>query len=107
MRIAWWEGARADVRAEHAYLLVRNRRAGAAWRKRVLGAVGLLRRSPELGRVLPERGDPAYRELIVGYHIVLYAIRPERVEVIGVFDGRQDREVVLRDVLARRPIPRR
>lgn len=39
----------------------------------------------ESGRVVPERGDPEIREVIVKPYRAVYRYRPGRVEIVTVF----------------------
>lgn len=46
---------------------------------------------PESGRVVPEaRSDEPLRELIERPYRLVYAVRPDAIEVIAVLHGRQD-----------------
>jgi plasmid stabilization system protein ParE len=48
-----------------------------------------LRSFPELGRVVPERGEPNIREIVVGNYRVVYRFRREQktVEILRVWHG--------------------
>jgi toxin ParE1/3/4 len=46
---------------------------------------------PEMGRIVPEYNNPRVRELLVSPHRVIYAIREDRIDVIGVIHTAQDR----------------
>jgi len=45
---------------------------------------------PELGRVVPEIGDPAIRERFVHRYRVIYRIEQTRILMAAVIHGRQD-----------------
>ena len=45
---------------------------------------------PELGRLVPEIGDPAIRERLVHRYRIIYRLEPARVLIAAVVHGRQD-----------------
>ena len=53
--------------------------------QRIVAAADRLTRFPEIGRIVPEVGEPRLRELIVRPFRVVYRIRPDLVEVVTVF----------------------
>jgi len=53
--------------------------------QRIVAAVERLRAFPESGRIVPERSDPAIREVIVRPYRVVYRVRPGLVEIATVF----------------------
>jgi len=52
---------------------------------RIVAAADRLTQFPEIGRIVPEVGEPRLRELIVRPFRVVYRIRPDLVEVVTVF----------------------
>lgn len=53
--------------------------------RRIVAAVEHLKMYPESGRVVPERRDPAIREVIVDPYRVVYRLRGGTVEIATVF----------------------
>ena len=53
--------------------------------QRIVAAVERLRAFPESGRIVPERSDPAIREVVVRPYRVVYRVRPGLVEIATVF----------------------
>src|SRR5262245_27054275 len=53
--------------------------------RRIVAAVERLRTFPESGRIVPERGDPVIREVIVRPYRVVYRLLPGTVQIITVF----------------------
>lgn len=53
--------------------------------RRIVAAVERLTAFPESGRVVPERGTPDIREVIVKPHRIVYRVRPGAVEIATVF----------------------
>ena len=63
--------------------------------QRIVAAADRLTRFPEIGRIVPEVGEPRLRELIVRPFRVVYRIRPDLVEVVTVFrSSRQFPQIV-------------
>ena len=62
---------------------------------RIVAAADRLTQFPEIGRIVPEVGEPRLRELIVRPFRVVYRIRPDLVEVVTVFrSSRQFPQIV-------------
>jgi len=53
--------------------------------RRIIAAVDRLAAFPESGRIVPERNQPAIREVIVRPYRVVYRVRPGLVEIATVF----------------------
>lgn len=53
----------------------------------VLAAVERLILFPELGRMVPETGVPAIREIILGNYRVIYRHSGEAVEIFAIYHG--------------------
>jgi len=53
----------------------------------VLQAVERFADFPALGRVVPDIGDKAIRELILGNYRIIYRLRSEAVEVLTIHHG--------------------
>ena len=85
--VVWSAQALADVQEIHDYIARTSPRYAALVADRVVGAVGRLRDFPESGRVVPELGDQAVREVIHGAYRIVYELRAGRAEVLTVFPG--------------------
>jgi toxin ParE1/3/4 len=58
--------------------------------RRIVAAVERLQSFPESGRLVPERQNPAIREVIVGAYRVVYRLRGDVVEIATVFRGSRE-----------------
>ena len=85
MKIVWSPGAVRDVDAIRTYIAVDSQRYADLVVQRIVSAVERLTSFPESGRVVPERADPAIREVIVNPFRVVYRYQRGVVEVITVF----------------------
>jgi plasmid stabilization system protein ParE len=52
---------------------------------RIIAAVDRVESLPDSGRVVPERGDPTIREVVVRPYRIVYRRRPSGVEITTVF----------------------
>ncbi|MAZ66152.1 MAG: type II toxin-antitoxin system mRNA interferase toxin, RelE/StbE family [Kangiellaceae bacterium] len=48
---------------------------------------------PNKGRVVPELGDPSYRELFLFSYRLIYEITPSHIQIIAVIHGRRLLEI--------------
>jgi toxin ParE1/3/4 len=86
-RIVWSPLAIEDVEAIRAYVARDSRRSADLLVERLVIAVERLQANPFSGRVVPEVGDDALREVIHGNYRIVYRIRAELVEIVTVFHG--------------------
>jgi len=83
MRVIWGRNARRDLNEAISYLLEESVQAAELVGNRIRNAVNRLQKSPRIGRPGRVKGT---RELVVlrTPYIVVYRIRSNRVEVMGV-----------------------
>jgi plasmid stabilization system protein ParE len=85
VRIWWSAEAVEDLQEIHDYIARNSPRYAAVVAARLVAAVDDVRDFPESGRVVPELGDPAVREVIHGAYRVVYELRAGVAEVLTVF----------------------
>ena len=83
--IKWSPQAVRDVESIREYIAHDSQRYADLVAGRIIASVERLRAFPQSGRMVPERGDPAIREVIVGPFRVVYRHRPGTVEIATVF----------------------
>lgn len=66
--------ARADLRDIVRYVSLDNPDAAFRFGRFLISRTKLLAQSPELGRIVPEIGDPLIREIIVRSYRVVYRL---------------------------------
>lgn len=88
MKVLWTVGARADLLEVFGYVADDDIEAAARLRDRIRGATMTLREHPEIGRMVPELGNPVLRELIVRPYRAVYIIRDDQIHVLGVVHSR-------------------
>ena len=87
--VVWTEAALAQLSAIRDYIGQTSPVYAARMIERILARGPQLSQFPRSGRHVPERGDPALREVLEGPYRVIYRVRPERVEVLAIVHGRR------------------
>lgn len=91
MRLVVTRLARADLDRIREYLNERNpaaaKKVAATFRSRLR----LLKTQPNMGRPVRER--PQVRELVVLVYVLVYRVLDDRIEVLRVWHGAQDRQL--------------
>lgn len=85
MRVVWSETAINDLDGIVSYIGQSSARYAAVVVSRLILATGRLADFPESGRIVPELGDDAVREVIHGPYRIIYETRLGVVEVVTVF----------------------
>ncbi len=90
MRVVWGDGARADFEAAVGHLRAQSPAGATRVGERILEAVGLLERFPELAPPSKHRG---LRQLVVPRtpYLVIYRIAAGHVEIRAVVHAKQRR----------------
>lgn len=83
--IRWSAEAARDLEEIHAYIGRHSPRYAALTVGRLVDAVDHLAGFPASGRVVPELGDPAVREVIHGAYRVVYEVAGDALTVLTVF----------------------
>jgi plasmid stabilization system protein ParE len=83
--IKWSPQAIRDVESIRDYIAQDSPRYAELTVGRILASVERLHAFPQSGRVVPERGNPEIREVIVGPFRVVYRYRVGVVEIATVF----------------------
>jgi toxin ParE1/3/4 len=86
MRILWSPQSLGDLHAIHEYIAKDSEHYAGLTIARIFSAVERLIEFPRSGRIVPERGEPEIREVIVGRFRVVEI----RGEIGGKFGDRRD-----------------
>jgi toxin ParE1/3/4 len=89
MKVVWAETARREWTAQYRFYYSRNPDAARRMRQAVMDGARRLRDLPRLGRLGRVEGT---RELVIAGtpFLLVYDEHPARVEILHVYDGRQD-----------------
>ena len=86
-RIVWSPQAIRDVESIRAFIVQDSLAYAELTAERLVFAVERLQEFPESGRIVPERQNPAIREVIVRPYRIVYRLRDRFVEIATVFRG--------------------
>ena len=89
-RVVWAKVARHALDDAIGHIARDSRAAAHQVLNQALEAASTLTSLAERGRVVPELGDPAIREVFVYSYRLLYEIRNDTVAVIGFVHGARD-----------------
>ena len=89
-RVVWSDGALLEVEEALSYVATESPRAAARLVGQILAAAESLSTLSERGRVVPERGDPTIRELIVQPFRLIYHVAESEIVVLGLLHHRRD-----------------
>jgi toxin ParE1/3/4 len=85
-----WSPLAVDRFSEIAgYIAQDNPAAAESWIHAVFKKVENLKAFPESGRIVPETGNKAIRELIYGNYRIIYRLEEKRLSVLTVRHGKQ------------------
>lgn len=94
MTVEWMPRAEAQADEIAENISRRNPERAYFWMKGLLELVRNLERFPEMGRIIPERGNPALRELIFEKkYRVMYRVTADKVQILAIRHGRQEFEL--------------
>ena len=91
-RVAWGEGARRELDEAISFIAEDSIDSAIRVLERILESAESLNTLGERGRVVPERGDPSIRELLVDPFRLLYHAGDSDIVILGVLHQRQDYE---------------
>lgn len=89
MRVVYTRPAKADLDRIRDYLRDRNPAAATRLAALIRARLKLLSKQPRMGRPVVER--PATRELMVQAYVLVYRVLEDRIEILRVWHGAQDR----------------
>ena len=89
-RVVWSEGASRELDEATEYLSRESLRSAIGVLEGLLEAAESLADLSDRGRIVPERGDPSVRELLVDPYRLIYATRESEVVVLAVLHQRRD-----------------
>lgn len=84
-KLLWSPQALRDLEGIRDYIAADSPLYASLVVERIVARAEGLPDFPESGRVVPERNDPAIREVIVRPYRVVYRLRPNVVEIATVF----------------------
>ena len=83
-RLIWSPRSVADLEAIREHIATASDLYASLVVSRLVAAPGRLLQFPQVGRVVPEFGEPGLREIIVRPYRLVYRLRGEVIEVVTV-----------------------
>lgn len=74
-------------------------RAAKEWRRGLARRIDILRQWPLAGRTIPEFRERNLRELIFGNYRIWYRVTRDAVEIMRIWDARQEAPTQVREAL--------
>jgi len=90
MKVVWSQPAVRDLDAIREYVARDSAHYAARLVARIIDAVRLLRRFPEMGAVVPEFREAGIRERVSGNYRILYQVCSTRVLIVAVVHAARD-----------------
>ncbi|MBI5919051.1 MAG: type II toxin-antitoxin system RelE/ParE family toxin [Nitrosomonadales bacterium] len=88
-RVSWSPEALDDVDAIAAYIAKDSPFYASAVVRKILEAAQSLERFPNVGPIVPEIGEPAFRERFVYSYRLIYRVTAGQVLVVAVVHGKR------------------
>ena len=88
--VLWAPQAIDDIAAIRAFIAQDSPAYAKLIAERLVSAVERLREFPESGRIVPERQNPAIREIIVPPYRIVYRLWGSSVQIATVFRGSRE-----------------
>ena len=85
--IRWTLQAAADLEAIAEFISVDSPQYAQLFALNIFNAIERLATFPRSGRAVPELGNPAIREIILGNYRIVYRLRNEVAEILTVYHG--------------------
>jgi toxin ParE1/3/4 len=92
-RVIWSDEASNDLERIAQFIASDSPAYAKAVVRRILESTRKLRTFPRMGRVVPELGDEAFRELLVYSFRVLYRIEEDEVTIAGAAHSRPSLDI--------------
>ena len=89
-QVMWAPAALADVEAIAQYIARDSADNAALFVTRLIEATDRLARFPESGRIVPEIGNAACREVMVALYRIMYRLETDQVWITGIVHGARD-----------------
>jgi addiction module RelE/StbE family toxin len=87
IKIVWSEEALKDIEEIISFISKDSELYAVNFASKIVSAVETLKVFPEIGRIVPEYGDPKMREIIYRNYRIVYLVEERAVEIITVFHG--------------------
>ena len=84
-KLRWTPQAADDLEAIAEYIASDSSHYAQLFVLKAVSLVEKLELFPQMGRIVPEKGDPTIREILFGNYRIVYRIRGEIVELLTIY----------------------
>ncbi|MFA4830314.1 MAG: type II toxin-antitoxin system RelE/ParE family toxin [Thermodesulfovibrionales bacterium] len=88
--VKWSKPAKLDLKQIHNHIARDSKFYAQKVSAEIVGKSEKLNSFPEVGRIVPETGDPNIRELLIYSYRLIYEVFPGRVEVLALIHGKRN-----------------
>ncbi|MBA4372623.1 MAG: type II toxin-antitoxin system RelE/ParE family toxin [Thermodesulfovibrio sp.] len=88
--VKWSKPAKMDLRQIHDYIASDSRLYAQKVALEIVEKSEKLNSFPEVGRIVPEIGDPNIRELLIYSYRLIYEISPGQTDVLAIIHGKRN-----------------
>jgi len=88
--VKWSKPAKLDLKQIYDYIARDSKFYAQKVSQEIVEKSEKLNSFPEVGRIVPEIGDPNIRELIIYSYRLIYEVFPNKIEILALIHGKRD-----------------
>lgn len=88
--VNWSKPAEVDLRQIYEYIKKDSKFYAKKVCQEIVDKSEILNTFPEVGRVVPELGEPKIRELLIYSYRLIYEIFPDKIEVLALIHSKRN-----------------
>jgi len=88
--VKWSKPAKLDLKQIYDYIAIDSKFYAQKVSQEIVEKSEKLNSLPEVGRIVPEIGDPNIRELIIYSYRLIYEVFPNKIEILALIHGKRD-----------------
>lgn len=88
--VKWSKPAKIDLKQIHDYIARDSKFYAQKVSLEIVEKSEKLKSFPEVGRIVPETGDPNIRELLIYSYRLIYEVFPNKVEVLALIHSKRN-----------------
>ncbi len=88
--VKWSKPAKLDLKQIHDYIARDSKFYAQKVSAEIVGKSDKLKSFSEVGRIVPEIGDPNIRELLIYSYRLIYEVFPNKVEVLALIHSKRN-----------------
>lgn len=88
--VKWSNPAKLDLKQIHDYIAKDSKFYAKKVSEEIVNKSEILSSFPEIGRIVPEIGDPNIREIIIYSYRLIYEVFPNKAEVLALIHSKRN-----------------